>query len=108
MKPHGWGDAWQPLAGKRRKRGRRDEEEEEGNSLESSESYPSTSGSSSLLLDCDDGAAAQAAAAPAQARSGLSSFGRSLSEAAGDEERAEHRDPVRPAGWGKAGGSPRG
>lgn len=81
-----------------------------GDSLESSESYPSTSGSSSLLLDCDDddddGAAA---AAPAQARSGFSSLGRSLSGAAGDEEeRAEHRDPERPAGGATAGGSPRG
>lgn len=80
-----------------------------GDSLESSESYPSTSGSSSLLLDCDDDDDDGAAAAPAQARSGFSSLGRSLSGAAGEEEeRAEHSDPERPAGGATAGGSPRG
>ncbi len=77
-------------------------------SLESSESYPSTSGSSSLLVACKE------AEAPAQARSGLSSLGRSLSaaavaEAAAEEvERAEHGGPAWPTWWGAAGGRPRG
>lgn len=73
-------------------------------SLESSESYPSTSGSSSFLVACKE------AEAPARARSGLSSLGRSLSAAAVVEaeaeevERAERRGPT----WGRVGGRPRG
>lgn len=83
-----------------------DGDDKEGNrhSLESSESYPSTSGSSSLLVACEE------AEAPAQARSGLSSLGRSLSAVAEavEAERAEHRGPAWPAWWGTAGGRPRG
>lgn len=87
-----------------------DGDDKRGNhSLESSESYPSTSGSSSLLVACKE------AEAPAQARSGLSSLGRSLSAAAvveaaaaGVVGRAAHRGPEWPTWWGATGGRPRG
>lgn len=81
--------------------GRVTKKKQKHHSLESSESYPSTSGSSSLLTACGE------AVAPAHARSGLSSLGRSLSAVDTEVEGVERGERSGPT-WGAAAGRPRG